>query len=44
MGAYQQEKIMSVGKVTESTVTFKALYDKMQEAVENGEQITITIK
>ena len=33
-----------VGKVTESTVTFKALYDKMQEAVENGEQITITIK
>ena len=33
-----------VGKVTESTVTFKALYAKMQEAVENGEEITITIK
>ena len=33
-----------VGKVIESTVTFKALYDKMQEAVENGEEITITIK
>ena len=33
-----------VGKVTESTVTFKALYDKMQAAVENGEEITITIK
>ena len=33
-----------VGKVTESTVTFKALYDKMQGAVENGEEITITIK
>ncbi|WP_442899568.1 DUF5675 family protein [Eubacterium ventriosum] len=33
-----------VGKVIESTVTFKALYDKMQEAIENGEEITITIK
>lgn len=33
-----------VGKVTESTATFKALYTKMQEAVENGEEITITIK
>ena len=28
-----------VGKVIESTVTFKALYDKMQEAVDNGEEM-----
>ena len=33
-----------VGKVTNSTATFKALYDKMLEAVNRKENITITIK
>lgn len=33
-----------VGKVTESTVTFHALYDKLTEAAKRNEDITITIK
>lgn len=33
-----------VGKVTNSTATFKALYDKMLEAVNRKENITITIR
>nr|DAO43099.1 MAG TPA: hypothetical protein [Caudoviricetes sp.] len=33
-----------VGKVTNSTATFKSLYDKMLEAVNRKENITITIK
>ena len=33
-----------VGKVTESTATFKSLYAKMQKAVDDGEEITITIE
>lgn len=33
-----------VGKVTNSTATFKELYAKMQEAVAKGEDITITIE
>lgn len=33
-----------VGKVTNSTVVFKELYSKMQEAVANKEEITITIE
>lgn len=34
----------AVGKVTNSTATFKSLYDKMLEAVNRKENITITIK
>lgn len=33
-----------VGKVTQSQATFKALYAKMKEAKERGEEITITIE
>ncbi len=33
-----------VGKVTNSIATFKSLYDKLLEAVNNNEEITITIK
>lgn len=34
----------AMGKVTNSTATFKSLYDKMLEAVNRKENITITIK
>lgn len=33
-----------VGKVTQSRATFRALYAKMKEAKERGEEITITIE
>lgn len=33
-----------VGKVTQSQATFRALYAKMKEAKERGEEITITIE
>ena len=33
-----------VGKVTQSQTTFRALYAKMKEAKERGEEITITIE
>lgn len=37
-------KNTQVGRLTESKATFKKLYDRMWNAYQNGEQITITIR